>query len=127
MLTDAAINRWSTFIGKLQTEWQEFVLYVRLSSYLWPSLFELEIILQATVLLNANVAFLAIPSVDTGPYVRDASQIVSYISVIASIGSVITGLLLIRQHRSKKEVAFEVVSTFLLINDRPCAEDRSLL
>jgi hypothetical protein len=67
-------------------------------------------------LLNANVAFLAIPSVDpgangnTGNTDRTPSQIASYLSVIAAVGSIITGLLLIRQHRTKKDGAEDVVS-----------------
>ncbi|OSD01482.1 hypothetical protein PYCCODRAFT_1445733 [Trametes coccinea BRFM310] len=84
-----AIQPWSGFIGKLQNEWQEFVLY-------------------ATVLLNANVAFLAIPSVDDGSGNLTAPQISSYLSIVASVGSILLGLLLIRQHRVKsKETADE--------------------
>ncbi|KAI8976716.1 hypothetical protein BD414DRAFT_517194 [Trametes punicea] len=84
-----AIQPWSGFIGKLQNEWQEFVLY-------------------ATVLLNANVAFLAIPSVDTGDGGLTPPQISSYLSIVASVGSILLGLLLIRQHRVKsKETADE--------------------
>ncbi|CDO70476.1 hypothetical protein BN946_scf184569.g19 [Trametes cinnabarina] len=84
-----AIQPWSGFIGKLQNEWQEFVLY-------------------ATVLLNANVAFLAIPSVDDGSSHLTPPQISSYLSIVASVGSILLGLLLIRQHRVKsKETADE--------------------
>ncbi|KAI0356096.1 hypothetical protein OH77DRAFT_1401749 [Trametes cingulata] len=79
-----AIQPWSGFIGKLQNEWQEFVLY-------------------ATVLLNANVAFLAIPSVDNGNDQLTAAQISSYLSIVTSVGSIVLGLLLIRQHRVKSK------------------------
>ncbi|KAI0366828.1 hypothetical protein BV20DRAFT_951560 [Pilatotrama ljubarskyi] len=83
------IQPWSTFIGKLQNEWQEFVLY-------------------ATVLLNANVAFLAIPSVDNDDEQLTAAQITSYLSIVTSVGSIVLGLLLIRQHRVKsKDTAHE--------------------
>ncbi|KAH9855343.1 hypothetical protein C2E23DRAFT_858007 [Lenzites betulinus] len=75
---------WSDFIGKLQGEWQEFVLY-------------------ATVLLNANVAFLAIPSVDDGSKQLSAAQISSNLSIVTSVGSILLGLLLIRQHRVKSK------------------------
>ncbi len=56
---------------------------------------------QSTVLLNVNVAFLAIQSVDdsSAKEGRSPAQISSYISVIASIGSIILGLLLIRKNR----------------------------
>ncbi|OBZ72779.1 hypothetical protein A0H81_07310 [Grifola frondosa] len=77
-----ALPSWSQFMGKLQTEWQEMILY-------------------ATVLLNANVAFLAIPSVDTGADHRTPEQISSYLSILTSIGSILSGLLLIRYHRVK--------------------------
>jgi len=64
------------------------------------------------VLLNANVAFLAIPSVDPGEHVRTPAQLASYLSIIASVGSVVTGLLLLRQHRTKpQDSAEEVVSS----------------
>jgi len=79
---------WSTFIGKLQTEWQEFVLY-------------------ATVLVNANVGFLTLPSVDNGSHYRGPAQLACYISVIFGTGSIITGLMLTRQHRDKLNSAPE--------------------
>ncbi|KAK0495035.1 hypothetical protein EDD18DRAFT_291769 [Armillaria luteobubalina] len=65
---------WTNFTQNLNTEWQEVTLY-------------------ATVLLNANVAFLAIQSVDdaSADGGRSSAQIASYISVIASIGSIILG------------------------------------
>lgn len=69
-------------------------------------------IYQATVVLNANVAFLAIQSVDVdqNPY-RSPAQISSYLSVVANIGSIILGLLLMRQNRTKnRDTADEVVS-----------------
>ena len=66
---------------------------------------------QSTVLLNANVAFLAIPSVDNGNGNVTAAQISSYLSIVTSVGSILLGLLLIRQHRVKsKETAEEAVS-----------------
>lgn len=72
--------------------------------------------IQATVLLNANVAFLAIQSVDeaSSSPSRSAAQITSYLSVITSIGSIILGLLLVRQNRSKaKETSRDAVRLFL--------------
>ncbi|KAI0315001.1 hypothetical protein OF83DRAFT_392027 [Amylostereum chailletii] len=88
---------WKQHLTKLQNEWTEFVLY-------------------ATVLLNANVAFLSIPNViifpdnnGTGgnnaqPFqkpLRSPAAIASYFSMITSVGSVIIGLLLLRQTRLK--------------------------
>ncbi|KAI0738982.1 hypothetical protein C8Q80DRAFT_1222247 [Daedaleopsis nitida] len=89
-----AIIPWSGFIGKLQDEWQEFVLY-------------------ATVLLNANVAFLAIPSVDTGDGTISAAQISSYLSIVTSVGGILLGLLLIRQHRVKSKDTADDANKFL--------------
>ncbi|KAK0192798.1 hypothetical protein F5146DRAFT_1041528 [Armillaria mellea] len=87
---------WSIFIEKLNTEWQEFILY-------------------STVLLNANVAFLAIQSVDesSDDPGRSPAQITSYISIIASIGSIILGLLLIRKNRSKARDSSQEAWLFL--------------
>ncbi|KAF9568673.1 hypothetical protein CPC08DRAFT_746116 [Agrocybe pediades] len=86
---------WHESMKKMNDEWQEFVLF-------------------ATVMLNANVAFLAIQSVDTDtdPY-RSPAQISSYMSVVASIGSIVLGLLLIRQNRTKNRESADDVQAFL--------------
>jgi hypothetical protein len=65
---------------------------------------------KATVLLNANVAFLSIQSVDNNGIMvadRSAAQITSYISIVTSVGSVIISLLLVRQNRSKNRQSVE--------------------
>ena len=61
---------------------------------------------QATVLLNANVAFLAIQSVDSSGSVglRSNSQRASYFSIVNSIGAIVLGLLLIREHNTSLSV-----------------------
>lgn len=65
------------------------------------------------MLLAANVSFLAIPSVDQASEEASWSQILSILSVIASIGSIILGLLLVRQHRTKsKDSAEDAVRNF---------------
>lgn len=53
---------------------------------------------QSTVILNANVAFLAIPYVGLTAQ-AEFPQILSYISTIASVGSITIGLFLVRQLR----------------------------
>ncbi|KIJ66552.1 hypothetical protein HYDPIDRAFT_67631, partial [Hydnomerulius pinastri MD-312] len=66
----------------------------------------------ATVILNANVAFLAIPGVSPTPGSgsQTAAQIFSYISISTSLGAVVTGLLLMRQTRTKpRETAADAV------------------
>ena len=77
---------------------------------------------QATILLTANVAFLAIPSVDsstngiapgssTGKYVRTPAQVTSFMSAIFSLGCLLVGQLLLRYHTIRPhDSAEEVVS-----------------
>ncbi|KAH6917967.1 hypothetical protein BKA70DRAFT_1415993 [Coprinopsis sp. MPI-PUGE-AT-0042] len=92
---------WVKAIKKLNEEWQEFILY-------------------ATVLLNANVAFIAIQSIDTqeGSY-RSPVQVASYLSIVASIGSIIIGLLLVRQNRTRAHGTANDVCKFLLERSHP--------
>jgi len=59
------------------------------------------------------VAFLAIPSVDPGNHIRTPTQLASYLSVVTSIGSVVIGLLLLRQHRTKPQDAADEVDNYL--------------
>jgi len=75
---DRIINRvlWKEFIGKLGDQWAGMAL-------------------SATVILNANVAFLAIPSVHA------TAKLLSYLSVACSIGVVIIVLLLVRQNQTR--------------------------
>ncbi|KAF8884903.1 hypothetical protein CPB84DRAFT_1850531 [Gymnopilus junonius] len=82
-------HRWTSFLQEVTDEWKEFTLY-------------------ATVLLNANVAFLAIQSVDGSapPHSRSAMQRASYFSIITSIGTIILGLLLVRQHNTTLNSSF---------------------
>lgn len=87
-------HRWAQFITRLQNDWTEFILY-------------------GTVLLNANVAFLAVPSVDPGSRNRTPAQLASYLSIITSIGSIVIGLLLLRQHRTKPIESSEEVDNYL--------------
>ncbi|KAG7449909.1 uncharacterized protein BT62DRAFT_928667 [Guyanagaster necrorhizus] len=79
---------WSNFTDKLSAEWQEVTLY-------------------ATVLLPANVAFLAIQSVDDASANggRSPAQISSYVSMIASIGSIFLSTRM-RAHDSSKDSRF---------------------
>jgi len=101
---------WEECVKKMTDEWQEFVFFV--SSLHACTMIKTQPIHQATVMLNANVAFLAIQSVDGSPdSYRSPAQISSYLSVIANVGSIILGLLLMRQNRTKsRETADEAVS-----------------
>ncbi|KII87564.1 hypothetical protein PLICRDRAFT_42066 [Plicaturopsis crispa FD-325 SS-3] len=79
---------WKVFIQKLNKEWQDFLLL-------------------GEVLLTANLSFLAIQSVDltneggNAPPDRSATQLACYVSMVFTIGSIILGLLLVRQNRTK--------------------------
>ncbi|KAF8176238.1 hypothetical protein K438DRAFT_1607714 [Mycena galopus ATCC 62051] len=74
---------WKALINKLNREWEEFT---RL----------------ATIILNANVGLLAISSFDAFSTNRhSAVQILSYLSILTSIGSMVLGLLLARQNRAQ--------------------------
>ncbi|KAH9836358.1 uncharacterized protein C8Q71DRAFT_79644 [Rhodofomes roseus] len=100
--TDESINElfWTKCIARLQKDWEEAVL-------------------TATVLLNANISFLTINDVDTGPGPRSSAQLASYVSTIASIAAIVIGMLVIRQHRVKpKETATDVV-TYLTSRKHP--------
>ncbi|KAL4255580.1 hypothetical protein AB1N83_011443 [Pleurotus pulmonarius] len=68
----------------LNEEWQDFII-------------------NAAVLLNANIALLAIQSVDDSgtSATRSPIQIFSYVSMAMSTGSIVLGLLLVRQTRTK--------------------------
>lgn len=77
---------------------------------------------QSTVMLTANVSFLAIPGVIIVPqsppnaWIKPSlAQITSSISLVFSIGSIITGLLPIRRNRTMmtKDPRKAVSSNFL--------------
>lgn len=55
---------------------------------------------KGTVILNANVGFLAIGTFNSSGTV----QVVSYLSTLASTGSIITGLLLLRKNKNKDKI-----------------------
>ncbi|KZV61040.1 hypothetical protein PENSPDRAFT_759670 [Peniophora sp. CONT] len=92
---------WTKHVKKLLAEWVDFVLY-------------------ATILLAANLAFLSVPNTILFPdgdgdlsnssnassgfqhELVSPAAILSYCSMIASIGSMTIGLLLIRQHRGEE-------------------------
>ncbi|KAL4254203.1 hypothetical protein AB1N83_013716 [Pleurotus pulmonarius] len=80
-----ALQPWLDYKAYLHAEWQDFVL-------------------NSAVLLTANVAFLAIQSVDgkeNDRHYRFPAQVVSYLSVLTSISSMLVGLLLAHNIRTK--------------------------
>jgi hypothetical protein len=87
---------WGDYFTKLSDEWQGHTVY-------------------ASILLTANIAFLAIPSNDAGNVnFRSATQVASYVSVVTSFSSMMLALLLRRQHRTREcGSARELVSCHL--------------
>ncbi|KAG1747680.1 hypothetical protein EDB19DRAFT_1630622, partial [Suillus lakei] len=87
---DQLVNHisWKRFIDKLNSEWEAFTLY-------------------STVILNANIAFLAVPNV------KPAARISSYVSTASSVGAIILGLLLMRQNRTHKRDSAEDAVIFM--------------
>ncbi|KAI0676482.1 hypothetical protein C8Q78DRAFT_997815 [Trametes maxima] len=78
-----AQSLWRTLMKELQDDW---------AASITPS----------TVILSANVGFLAIQSVDQGGFSipdRSAGQIISYISILLSICNIMACTILSRQHR----------------------------
>ena len=65
---------------------------------------------QATVLLNANVGFLAINTIDQGG--RSVIQMASYMSLMTSLGSIVLGLVFVSRERTStgRSTASEAVS-----------------
>ncbi|KAG9218597.1 hypothetical protein CCMSSC00406_0001289 [Pleurotus cornucopiae] len=93
-----AIEPWRQFMRNLHAEWQDFIL-------------------NSAVLLAANVAFLAIQSIDGNkdrPEFRSPPQIASYVSTLMSISSIFAGLLLVHNTREKvQDSILEAVSLSL--------------
>ncbi|KAJ7037863.1 hypothetical protein C8F04DRAFT_1090427 [Mycena alexandri] len=91
------IRGWSDFIEKLTSEWRQFTL-------------------DAAVILNANVGFLSIQSVDQSGYLvlnRSPAQLASYLSILSSIGSIMFGLLLVKQYRNREKLRPADASQFM--------------
>lgn len=61
--------------------------------------------MQATVLLNANVAYLSVPSVQSDQKFptlwTSAASVVSMVSMIISLGSILTGLLIVQKQNQE--------------------------
>jgi hypothetical protein len=108
---------WNTFMTKLLEEWEDVILWVmqiRVSDFFLYSTSRDSF--QSTVMLTANVGFLAIPGVVlsnlSGTNITAASQVViftssaqiaSSLSIEASVGSIVIGLLLVRHNRTNQK------------------------
>ncbi|PPR00765.1 hypothetical protein CVT24_000790 [Panaeolus cyanescens] len=91
MSVDSLVHtpNWRNLLEKITEEWKEFTLF-------------------ATVVLNANVAFLAIQSVDEAAPEggRSSAQRASYLSIVTSVGAIVLGLLLVREHNTMLDRSF---------------------
>ncbi|KAG1732901.1 uncharacterized protein EDB91DRAFT_661144 [Suillus paluster] len=92
---DKVINRvlWKQFIVKLNNDWSSLAL-------------------TATVVLNANVAFLALVNITL-------ARTFSYISTMTSVGVVILGLILVRQNQRKDQNSAEQANVLLTRTSHP--------
>ncbi|KAL4071433.1 hypothetical protein V8B97DRAFT_469435 [Scleroderma yunnanense] len=89
----ASKERWNVFVNQLTSHLQDTNLL-------------------ATVLLNGNVGFLGIHSVDSGNGVS-LRQIVSYLSLIASFASIMLGLVFVRHSRTDSRNSVFAAAKFL--------------
>ncbi|KAF9230470.1 hypothetical protein BU15DRAFT_57204, partial [Melanogaster broomeanus] len=80
-LNAGGTEKWNTCVNKLNSQLQDTNLL-------------------ATVLLNANVGFLAIQSVDNGDGIP-LKQLASYMSLVASLSSIILGLVFVQHTRTE--------------------------
>ncbi|KAG6836580.1 hypothetical protein H0H93_006416 [Arthromyces matolae] len=99
--------RWVKFFTKMNEQWGQHIVQVSLLYFILYGAFLK--VKQSSILLNANVAFLAIPSNDPSnnsvlpqPH-RTVAQIASYVSILTSFGSMILALLLVRKHKAKED------------------------
>ncbi|KAJ7512665.1 hypothetical protein B0H11DRAFT_1787265 [Mycena galericulata] len=103
--TDGLIRMqsWPEFILRLSTEWQELAGY-------------------GIFVLNANVSFLSIQSVDQGGNLavnRSPAQIASYLSVLLSMGGIIVALLLVQQNRHRDRESPTDAANFIAKQTHP--------
>ncbi|PBK82550.1 hypothetical protein ARMGADRAFT_1001603 [Armillaria gallica] len=91
MLSDELLNQvvWRDFVDKLCKDWSHLTVY-------------------STVLINVDVAFLSIQSVDSGPS-SSPLKIVIYLSVLSSLGSILFALLLLLRNNTKSHISMDEV------------------
>jgi hypothetical protein len=92
--------QWDKLFDQLQDEWINTVLIVSLLHSPWSYTDRV----QATIILAGNCAFLAIPLSQGQGFVDHSSpeQIGSYLSLTASLFSLILGMVMYRHHKTRK-------------------------
>jgi len=114
MWVDGILHKsvWEDAFKKINDEWTDITLLVSTffeSYFKFPLALVLKVLIsQATVILTAAVSFLSISGItnnkNTLPYIS------SCISIVSTIGSIILGLLLKRQHQTKiRDTANDIV------------------
>ncbi|KAK0462977.1 uncharacterized protein EV420DRAFT_1639066 [Desarmillaria tabescens] len=87
MLSDGLLSRvvWRDFVDKICKDWSHLTVY-------------------STVLINVDVAFLSIQSIDAGP-TSSPLKIAVYLSVISSLGSIFFALLFLRCNNTRLNIS----------------------
>ncbi|KAF8190440.1 hypothetical protein BJ912DRAFT_965115 [Pholiota molesta] len=104
-------------LKKLQQLWVDQIVYAPCWDQMFKQLnseWQAQILLAA-ILLNANVGLLIIHGEDIHRgFTRSPAQISSYISMAANVGSIVMGLLLVKQTSNKRPIYdAEFVQTYL--------------
>ncbi|KZP26953.1 hypothetical protein FIBSPDRAFT_948925 [Athelia psychrophila] len=88
------INMWRRFVQNLQSQWRDLII-------------------AAAILLNMNIVFLSIQSVDNHRFAvsnRSPTQILIYVSTITSLFSILFASFLLRYHKHQSECAGEIAA-----------------
>ncbi|KAK0477828.1 hypothetical protein IW261DRAFT_1400628 [Armillaria novae-zelandiae] len=110
MLSDGLLSHvaWREFVDKLCKDWLHLTLYI-----------------SSTVLINVDVAFLSIQSVDSRPS-SSPLKIVTYLSVLSSLGSIFFALLLLRRNNTKSNISIDK-AIHLCLSSSPRYEDIAII
>ena len=100
--TDTIVERWTMFVEENVNDWTNTNLVACLRFVTWKTNGADMLGLQATVLVSASVAFLAVPGID------DKTRILGIVSTLFSIASIIVGLLNVWQHQLKSRASLEI-------------------
>ncbi|KAK0189894.1 hypothetical protein F5146DRAFT_1139392 [Armillaria mellea] len=106
MLSDGLLSQvaWRDFVEKICKDWSHLTLY-------------------STVLINADIAFLSIQSVDASPP-SSPLKIVIYLSILSSLGSLFFALLLLRRNNPRANISTcEAVKIMNSYQDSSCRYD----
>lgn len=112
------IQAWRLYIDNLGNQLRDLTIAVG-SSLNISVIFSRHTGMQATVLLNVNIAFLSIQSVDNNGLLtahRSPTQILIYVSTVTSLSSMLFGLLLVRHSDVKRwEPSGRIVSMSIVL------------